>query len=41
VRCVDFFLSHSYVTGVCLPLDGGWYSYQAAPPFLTSTMKRL
>jgi len=41
VKCVDFFLNHSYVTGVCLPLDGGWYSYPAAPPFPSSTMNRL
>lgn len=40
VRCVDFFVSHPYITGVCLPLDGGWYTHHSAPPFPTSTMQR-
>lgn len=40
VRCVDFFVTHPYVTGVCLPLDGGWYSHHCAPPFPTATMVR-
>ena len=40
VKCVDFFLSHGYITGVSLPLDGGWYSYNVNPPFSTATMQR-
>ena len=40
VRCVDFFMGHPYITGVCLPLDGGWFSHQSAPPFPTATMHR-
>ena len=40
VKCVDFLVEHSYITGVCLPLEGGWYSYQAAPPFPTAVMNR-
>ena len=40
VKCVDFFLSHDYITGVSLPLDGGWSSYNVNPPFVSATMER-
>ena len=40
VKCVDFLLDHSYITGICLPLEGGWYSYHTAPPFPTAVMNR-
>lgn len=40
VKCVDFFLSHGYITGVSLPLDGGWYSYNVNPPFATALMQK-
>lgn len=40
VKCVDFLVSHPYITGVCLPLDGGWYSYHVAPPFPSAVMSR-
>lgn len=36
VKCVDFFLNHGYITGVSLPLDGGWSVYNPNPPFRTS-----
>lgn len=37
VKCIDFFLDHSYITGVSLPLDGGWLVYNPNPPFRTAT----
>jgi NAD(P)-dependent dehydrogenase (short-subunit alcohol dehydrogenase family) len=37
VKCVDFFINHNYITGVSLPLDGGWSVYNPNPPFGTST----
>lgn len=40
VKCVEFFIGHEYITGMCLPLDGGWYSYHTAPPFPTAVMSR-
>jgi len=36
VKCVDFFLNHAYITGVSLPLDGGWSVYNPNPPFKTA-----
>jgi 3-oxoacyl-[acyl-carrier protein] reductase len=36
VKCVDFFLNHGYITGVSLPLDGGWFVYNPNPPFKTA-----
>jgi pteridine reductase len=36
VKCVDFFLNHGYITGVSLPLDGGWSVYNPNPPFKTA-----
>ncbi len=35
-KCVDFFLDHNYITGVSLPLDGGWSVYNPNPPFKTA-----
>jgi NAD(P)-dependent dehydrogenase (short-subunit alcohol dehydrogenase family) len=35
-KCVDFFLNHGYITGVSLPLDGGWSVYNPNPPFKTA-----
>ncbi len=32
VKCIDFFLNHDYITGVSLPLDGGWQGYNVNPP---------
>lgn len=31
VKCIDFFLNHDYITGVSLPLDGGWQGYNVNP----------
>ena len=36
VKCIDFFLNHDYITGVSLPLDGGWQAYNVNPPFSTA-----
>ena len=36
VKCIDFFLNHDYITGVSLPLDGGWQGYNVNPPPGTS-----
>jgi NAD(P)-dependent dehydrogenase (short-subunit alcohol dehydrogenase family) len=40
VKCVDFFMKNDYVTGVTLPLDGGWMSYNVNPGFSTPLMER-
>ena len=40
VKCVDFFLNHDYITGVSLPLDGGWMTYNVNPPFGTALMEK-
>jgi NAD(P)-dependent dehydrogenase (short-subunit alcohol dehydrogenase family) len=40
VKCVEFFISNDYITGVTLPLDGGWMSYNVNPPFNTPLMQR-
>jgi acetoacetyl-CoA reductase/3-oxoacyl-[acyl-carrier protein] reductase len=40
VKCIDFFLNHEYITGVSLPLDGGWFAYNVNPPFSTPLMQR-
>jgi len=40
VKCVDFFLQNDYVTGVSLPLDGGWMAYNVNPPFGTALMEK-
>jgi 3-oxoacyl-[acyl-carrier protein] reductase len=40
VKCVEFFLNHDYITGVSLPLDGGWYSYNVNPPFSSALMQK-
>ena len=39
VKCIEFFLAHDYITGVSLPLDGGWFSYNVNPPFKTALMQ--
>jgi len=39
VKCVDFFMNHEYITGVSLPLDGGWQVYNVNPPFGTPLMQ--
>jgi len=33
VKCIDFFLENEYITGISLPLDGGWMAYNVNPPF--------
>jgi 3-oxoacyl-[acyl-carrier protein] reductase len=38
VKCVEFFLSHEYITAVTLRLDGGWFTYTDSPPFKTAMM---
>jgi 3-oxoacyl-[acyl-carrier protein] reductase len=35
VKCIDFFLSNKNITGISLPLDGGWQAFNASPPFPT------
>lgn len=35
VKCIDFFLNHEYMTGVSLPLAGGWQALNVSPPFPT------
>ena len=39
VKCVDFFLNNEYITGISLPLEGGWMSYNVNPPFSTPQMQ--
>jgi len=39
VKCIDFFMSNDYVSGVTLPLDGGWMAYNVNPPFSTPLME--
>lgn len=39
VKCVAFFLNHKYITGVSLPLEGGWSGYNVNPPFTTPVMQ--
>lgn len=39
VKCIDFFLKNEYVTGVSLPLDGGWMAYNVNPPFSAPLMQ--
>ena len=40
IKCLEFFVNHDYITGVSLPLDGGWMSYNVNPPFNSSMMER-
>jgi NAD(P)-dependent dehydrogenase (short-subunit alcohol dehydrogenase family) len=40
VKCIDFFLTNKYITGVSLPLDGGWHVYNVNPPFSTALMQK-
>lgn len=40
VKCIDFFLNNEYVSGVSLPLDGGWMAYNINPPFKAALMER-
>jgi NAD(P)-dependent dehydrogenase (short-subunit alcohol dehydrogenase family) len=40
VKCVEFFLTNRYVTGVSLPLDGGWMAYNVNPGFGTALMQK-
>jgi NAD(P)-dependent dehydrogenase (short-subunit alcohol dehydrogenase family) len=40
VKCVEFFLDNEYVSGVSLPLDGGWMAYNVNPGFGTALMEK-
>lgn len=40
VKCIDFFLTHDYITAVSLPLDGGWLACNVNPPLGTALMHK-
>lgn len=40
VKCIEFFLNNDYITGVSLPLDGGWMAYNVNPAFGAALMER-